>query len=151
MSDFDPVIDPETGEVLATSPEEQHAAYLVALADVERYDREYAEVRVKLADARRHALSLWWPAAPAYAHDGRSVLIEVTKPNRQVNTAFIDEHSEKLPEAVQPVEVVTTKRQYPGVREITAAKAKLAASGLTPDALLIQPEPRQTIRILEDA
>jgi hypothetical protein len=128
------------GEVVAET-EEQRRAYVAKLAEaiIE------ADVAARVAtEASRH-LEVVGRVGDVHTAGGWAVLVEPpTAPVRRVRPDAIDAHDEVLgPLGYGRREEPTVKVTYPGVGDLTSAKARaaIARAGLNVSTLLHTPEP----------
>lgn len=138
---FEPIFDPESGEVLASSEEEvaeltQH--YTGVLVQEAVYREEGRHARAKLA--------LLMKVGDAWAKPGGwAVMVKPpATPARQVVPHRLEEHAEALaPLGLAPREETKTTTVYAKVSDLTSKKAReaLARVGLTPETFLHTPEP----------
>lgn len=141
----EPVFDPETGEVLAVTPEER-AALVQTLVD------EVVEAAVSARRARRARLLLdqllQVGDARVSSTAGWAVTVKPGKaPARSVITHKLEEHAAALrgnaeTAALAPREEVREVTVYPGVGDLDKPKvrAALALLGLTPETFLHTPD-----------
>lgn len=148
VTDRFPIVDTETGEVIATTQEEldrwvRHQAHIII-----EHDRRAASAD----DARRRLATVMDPTDPPVAVDGWTVACEPPAPaKRGVNRHAIDAHLEALgPIGLAPREEVT--RRYPGVGDITStrARAALAQAGISAASLLLEGHPGAPRIIVRD-
>jgi hypothetical protein len=140
---FTPVFDPETGEVLADTPEDRdelirrHASIVIEARRLEAQARESMRV-----------LTLAMQVGDAVAGEGHqqgwAVMVKPpASPKRQIIQHALEDHAESLtPLGLAPRDEVITRRVYPKVSELSSAQARaaLARLGLTPEHFLLTPE-----------
>jgi hypothetical protein len=136
-----PVVDPETGEVIAASEEDRR--YLI---DTYAADLVIAEKAARRAREARARLALLMRVGDAVAVEpGWAVLVKPpASPKRAIVPHAIEEHREGLaPLGLAPREETVTRTIYPKVSDLTsaAARAALARVGLTPETFLHAPTP----------
>jgi hypothetical protein len=136
-----PVVDPETGEILAASEEDRR--YLI---DTYAADLVIAEKAARRAREARGRLALLMRVGDAVAVEpGWAVTVRPpASPKRSVVAHAIDEHREALtPLGLGPVEKTVVTTEYPKVSDLTSAasRAALARAGLTPERFLDTPAP----------
>lgn len=140
---FDPIIDPASGEILASTEEER--VELVAILGRQLVDAQVAAAAAAHAAVLLRSLMKVGDAWPDPDRPGWAVMMKPPgNPPRQVVTHKLDEHAEGLrPLGLAPREETTTTTVYAKVSELTSKKARdgLARIGLAPEHFLHQPEP----------
>ncbi|MGE4177972.1 MAG: hypothetical protein AB7G65_19270 [Thermoleophilia bacterium] len=140
---FEPVVDPETGEVLAATEADRRD--LIDLYCRQIIDAEAAAVAARSARRGLHLLMGVGDAWSDPDRPGWAVLVKPpATPARQVVPAALDEHREALaPLGLAPRVEVVERRVDPKVSDLTSKSAReaLARVGLTPESLLYQPAP----------
>ena len=140
---FEPIVNPETGEVIAANEEDRR--YII-----ETMGRRVIDAQIAAAAAReaRAILNLVMAVGDAWADPDRPGFAVMVKPPatpaRRVVPAAIDEHAEALaPLGLAAREETVTRRVDPKVSDLTSPKARaaLARVGLTPEVRLSAPEP----------
>jgi hypothetical protein len=135
-----PVVDPDTGELLANDPEEAAALTDQLCAELVGIERAIA----RRAEVVRLLGQLLEPERP-WAEDGWAVALKpAARPIRRVVPTEVERHREALtPLGLGPRERTVVVVDYPRVSELTspAARAALARLGLAPEALMHQGEP----------
>lgn len=136
-----PIIDPDTGEVLAGDDAERvEVVELCGLVLVEE-----ANVRARADEARRKLRVLMREGEARGLGGGWGVSLQPpATPPRQVVKHALEAHAEALrPLGVAPREVTKTEVVLPKVSDLTskAVKAGLVRLGLSLDEFLHKPEP----------
>ena len=138
-----PIVDPESGEILAMNEEDRR--HLIDLYGRQVVD---AELAARAARAARRGLALLMGVGDAWADPERPGWAVTVKPPatppRRVVPAALDEHREALePLGLAAREETFVRRVDPKVSDLTSPKARaaLARAGLTPEVFVVAPSP----------
>lgn len=141
----DIAVDPDTGEVLWTTPEERAALVATLVEDI----AVSREARERGARATRLLSMILGPDDPPVCAGGIAVVCRLVPGRRAVNTQAIEGHREAL--AGTPLEPRTEEvTRYPGVADVDKHLRVLARLGIPPASLIISAgPPRHEIKVIE--
>lgn len=137
----DPILDPDTGEVLAVTPEEREA--LVATLAEDLVAGAIASARARRARELLADLVEPGQAFPSFVYPGWAVTVKPpATAKRTVIGHALDAAAEGLPDYLRPRTETVERTVYPGVADLTTKKARadLARRGLSPEAFLHRAE-----------